>query len=71
MNQKNEHPYIAVELIYISPRDGAQQYEDFTGCVYWLDGIDKAKDVNVGDKGYLHYERDGSRGYFRFVKEKK
>lgn len=71
MNQKNEHPYIAVELIYISGGDGAQQYEDASGNIYWLEGIDRAKDVEVGIRGYLHYEVESCRGHFRFVKEKK
>lgn len=65
MNQKSDYPYIAAELIYISPRDGAQQYEDTDHNIYWLEGKQKVKDIKVGDKGYLHFEN----GCYIFKKE--
>jgi hypothetical protein len=64
---------IIYQLVEIRAADGAQMYQGHDPernktQTIWLTGPDRAKDVQVGDTGTMHYVSTRSRGYFMFRK---
>jgi hypothetical protein len=59
------------KLIHIRTIDGAQEYHNVvSGSEFptiWLAGMDRAKNVKVGDVGEMCYESTTSRGYYVFT----